>query len=373
MNTLKILLASMSILALALITGAAASQVLAADDGMGMVLAVDGSADAVREGKRTKLAPKDRLFVLDTIATGTDSKLQILLDDDTSVTMGPESTLEMREFSNEPDDSRFSSHLAGGRMRIITGETTERNPDGFKLTTRHATVGIRGTVLTVMANDSFTSVNVNNTDKMVLINGTLVPEFHRAVITDGGEPEITPLPSDERERDGELSTAIEGGIHDGSMLADVPAGGVLDFDLKPDIALEPGPTRGVAEGTLSSTIPDNTVSGEFSFIVDIAHGTISEGTIAASVNHTYLEGNFTVDLSGGTGLATSSGFNVGGFSGVIDYAGNGYSDAGSRLWGAANLLSGEKDFDLDYEIKANVNNEPVPVDQGTGAGHITYQ
>ncbi|MDR1650966.1 MAG: FecR family protein, partial [Synergistaceae bacterium] len=210
MNVLRKIL-TVPVLALALITGAAADPALAADrgaDGIGMVLAVEGAAEAVRGGSRLALKVRDRLREKDTVVTGAGAKLQILLDDDTSITMGAESSLEMREFSNAPENARFSAHIPRGRMRIITGETTERNPDGFRLTTRHATVGIRGTVLTLETNDDFTSVNVNNSDKTVIVNGTPVPEFYRAVIMPGGNvPQITPLPSGEREGDGELSTA----------------------------------------------------------------------------------------------------------------------------------------------------------------------
>ncbi|MDR1650659.1 MAG: hypothetical protein LBR87_02610, partial [Synergistaceae bacterium] len=68
MSALRRILA-VPVLALALITGAAASPAPAADkgaDGIGMVLAVDGAAEAVRGGSRLALKVRDRLRENDT-------------------------------------------------------------------------------------------------------------------------------------------------------------------------------------------------------------------------------------------------------------------------------------------------------------------
>jgi hypothetical protein len=49
-------------------------------------------------------------------------------------------------------------------------------------------------------------VDVENTDKVVFVNGASVPEFNRAVVLGGGEPELSPLPPEDRENDALFSS-----------------------------------------------------------------------------------------------------------------------------------------------------------------------
>ncbi|MDR3354215.1 MAG: FecR family protein [Synergistaceae bacterium] len=173
----------------------------AAEDGIGMVLSLEGEATALRGGAEVPLEVRSRVYESDVVSVWMDSKLQILLDDETSLTLGPDSTLDLIEFSEEAGGEKFESRLSEGSMRIITGETTERNPDGFKITTRHAAVAIRGTVLSLVTNDDFTRVDVESTKRTVLVNMQEISEFNRMTIHADGTEEITPLPVEERAGD----------------------------------------------------------------------------------------------------------------------------------------------------------------------------
>jgi hypothetical protein len=192
-------------LAAALICAVAAGAV--AEDGIGMVLSLEGTASALRKGVDVPLDVRSRVYESDVVNVWMGSKLQILLDDETSVTLGPDSTLDLVEFSEEAGEEKFESRLSEGSMRIITGETTERNPDGFKITTRHAAVAIRGTVLSLMTNDDFTRVDVESAKRAVLVNMREISEFDRITIRTDGTEEITRLSAGERAGDLRLSGA----------------------------------------------------------------------------------------------------------------------------------------------------------------------
>ncbi|MDR1579808.1 MAG: FecR family protein, partial [Synergistaceae bacterium] len=120
-----------------------------ADDGIGMVITLEGRAVARRNGSDAALALKDRVFKGDTVTAFAGAKIQILLDDDSAITISQNSTVQISDFLDSGSVSKFSAHLAEGRARIVTGRITENNPEGFKVTTKHAAIGIRGTILTV--------------------------------------------------------------------------------------------------------------------------------------------------------------------------------------------------------------------------------
>jgi hypothetical protein len=309
--------------------------------------------------------------------------------------MGSESTLEMREFSNEPDDSRFSARLARGRMRIITGETTERNPNGFQLTTRHATIGIRGTVLSVETNENFTGVGVDNTDKTALVNGTPVPQFHNAIVFGGGEPEITPRTPGEREGDGWLATGPGGeddtltvggfgnGVSGGFGFADDASRAVdltnMSYPID-DIPQIPRTGHASAAVNLTSDFGFN-VLGDIGFDVDIESGRIYDGTAnfsyaissppsapASFAALSSVGGSgppiAALSLGGGSGLADVNGnFSIDGFSGTLTL----FNSANERIptdggdlsvWGSG--LFSDEPFDLFFKYENDSGDLPTP-------------
>ena len=113
------------------------------------VIAVAPGAFVQRGNERTPLRLKDPLYKEDKVSTNATGKLQLLFADDTTVAVAPDSLINIADFSfGGPAKASFALGVGRGLARVVTGKVVQRNREGFKVTTPHATVGIRGTILT---------------------------------------------------------------------------------------------------------------------------------------------------------------------------------------------------------------------------------
>jgi hypothetical protein len=120
-----------------------------AQDPIGSVVAVQGQATAKgADGQVRALEIKGPVFQNDEVVTAAKSKLQIQFEDDTIVSLGEQTAMTIDEYVYSPqkkDENACSVGFAKGIFRTITGKITKLNPDRFKVRTKMATIGIRGT------------------------------------------------------------------------------------------------------------------------------------------------------------------------------------------------------------------------------------
>lgn len=111
---------------------------------------------AERNGDNIALELKAKIFSSDNIYTSAKGKVQVLFNDDTTVSLGPDSTMHVHDFvfGGAPADSKFSAGMTKGLARFVTGKIVEQNRSGFSVKTPQATVGIRGTTFTVQVLDT---------------------------------------------------------------------------------------------------------------------------------------------------------------------------------------------------------------------------
>ncbi len=97
----------------------------------------------------TEVKPGNNIYENDVINTGSDGKLKILLKDKTIVDIGPSSLLKMSEFKLKSGANRqVNMDMQFGKMRL--GVTKKLDDNGkFKIKTRAATMGVRGTEFVV--------------------------------------------------------------------------------------------------------------------------------------------------------------------------------------------------------------------------------
>jgi hypothetical protein len=138
-------------------------------------------------------------MVSDTIITGTNGRVKIILRDDTLISLGRDSELSLTEFADMGESVTFNSRFLKGTLGVITGKIAEMNPEGFMILTPHSTMGIRGTVLSLRTDERRTILYVLYTDKTVIFNGASVNENYKAVAETGKPPRITPLSCQEKE------------------------------------------------------------------------------------------------------------------------------------------------------------------------------
>jgi hypothetical protein len=116
------------------------------------ITALNGSAVIVRDGSNVEATLGAKLQEKDNIKTQEDSKVQIIFEDETIITIGKNSDFSIKEyvFDNvKKPVARFA--MLKGAMRTITGKIGKVAPDKFSVKTKTATIGIRGTNFTVIA------------------------------------------------------------------------------------------------------------------------------------------------------------------------------------------------------------------------------
>ena len=113
---------------------------------IGQVVALKGDVKVERESKIQELLLKDEIFKNDQISTLNNSRTQLLLNDETIITIGENSIFKVDEYLfNEEKDSSLKMNFLNGTFKVITGKIGKLNPNNFKLQTKTASIGIRGT------------------------------------------------------------------------------------------------------------------------------------------------------------------------------------------------------------------------------------
>ena len=117
----------------------------------GRIKLVSGSAFVVRDGKAIPATAGQELMQADSLRTGDDGRLGIMLKDDTRVSLGPDSELRLERFVYAPAEGNLALALkfVRGAMAYVSGRIAKLAPDSIRLETPAAIVGVRGTTLAI--------------------------------------------------------------------------------------------------------------------------------------------------------------------------------------------------------------------------------
>jgi len=124
---------------------------------IGVASAVRGSVKAVAPGAAGRIVETGKaVYSHDKITTGPEGKLQILLLDQTSFTVGANSEMELDEFVFDPANNtgKVSAKITKGAFRFVTGKVARKDPGSMQVKTPVGTIGIRGTMTAGTVSDS---------------------------------------------------------------------------------------------------------------------------------------------------------------------------------------------------------------------------
>lgn len=126
---------------------------------------VSGTLDKVERS----LHRDDRVFLYESVKTGKKSLATLLLDDNTRITLGADTTVKLDEFVYHPESSQGAVSLdsARGLFRFITGLLPSRS---YEIKTPVATIGVRGTVFDVWNREDGSTVILLRHGKVVVNN-----------------------------------------------------------------------------------------------------------------------------------------------------------------------------------------------------------
>lgn len=143
MKTIKLLILSILLIGTTLLANSVAT-----------ITAINGSATVLRDGSKIEAKLGLKLNVKDNIKTHENTKVQIIFNDETIISLGKNSDFSINEYLFEQDKEPIAKFgMLRGAMRTITGKIGKIAPQKFSVSTKTATIGIRGTNFTVIAND----------------------------------------------------------------------------------------------------------------------------------------------------------------------------------------------------------------------------
>ncbi|WP_455757475.1 FecR family protein [Sulfurimonas sp.] len=111
---------------------------------IGKITLLKGSATITRDNASYKAKLGSVIHSTDKIDTYKKSKLQIILNDDTTLTLG-ENTEYIIDSYDDKNNPHLETTLLDGLLTTLSGKIGRIAPDKFKLKTKTSLIGIRGT------------------------------------------------------------------------------------------------------------------------------------------------------------------------------------------------------------------------------------
>lgn len=151
----------------------AVSSVWAADAFIGNISMVDGNVNITRKGKADVVAAKagDALFAGDTVKTGDNSKVQIMLGDNSTIYVAPNSNMQLKDYllSRNEEKRNITVKAFFGKIRFVVAKIYKVSASGsqrswrdssFSVETPTAVAGIKGTDFVITVSPTHTTFSV---------------------------------------------------------------------------------------------------------------------------------------------------------------------------------------------------------------------
>ena len=116
---------------------------------VGRIKVASGSVSIVRRGELLQAKTGHVVFQADGLRTGADGRVGITLQDDTRISLGPNSEVRLDRFMYAPAEGQLGLVLKvlRGVAAYVSGRIAKLSPDSIRLETPEAIVGVRGTTL----------------------------------------------------------------------------------------------------------------------------------------------------------------------------------------------------------------------------------
>lgn len=127
----------------------------AAAQAIGKIRTLAGQVTVERAGERAPAALGAELREADRIATGPDGSVGILLEDDSRLSLGPNSRLVLDRFAFDHGTHQGAMDVSIGRgtLSVVSGKITARTPGALKVRTPSAILAVRGTEFSVRVDE----------------------------------------------------------------------------------------------------------------------------------------------------------------------------------------------------------------------------
>lgn len=125
-----------------------AQTALADQPKVGQVQTCQGAVVAVLGETKRPLVTDSPVYASETLVTGAESRVQLMLADGTVLAMDAQSMLELRDFAYQPgnaENGKVDLNMIVGGLHFLTGQIVRYNDQAFNVETPLGLIGIRGT------------------------------------------------------------------------------------------------------------------------------------------------------------------------------------------------------------------------------------
>ena len=118
---------------------------------IGHIQTIQGTASIIRDAQTVPVAKGITLYRGDLIRTAQPGAVGIVLTDDTTISLGPNSELSLKEYTFDPKQGKFSlvARMFKGTFVYLSGLIGKLAPNKVQLIIPDATISVRGTKLLV--------------------------------------------------------------------------------------------------------------------------------------------------------------------------------------------------------------------------------
>lgn len=144
-----------TLVSLAIVVAAATPATAQAPAPAGHVKKVSGTALIVRDRATIPAKPGDPIYATDTLQTAADGAIGVTLQDDTRISLGPNSEMKVDRYVYSPGEGGLGMVLkfVRGVAVYVSGRMAKLAPDSVRLETPSAIVGVRGTTVAIRVGD----------------------------------------------------------------------------------------------------------------------------------------------------------------------------------------------------------------------------
>ena len=138
--------------ALACLVACAGHAAWSADEA-GVVKTRKGNVSIERSGQRVDAPVGTRILSSDRVITGAESSVGITLHDNTLLSAGPNSTVDLNKFAfnSTTHTGAIDASVKRGTLSVISGKIAKASPEAVSFTAPGMTLGVRGTSFVIDA------------------------------------------------------------------------------------------------------------------------------------------------------------------------------------------------------------------------------
>ena len=122
-------------------------------DNAGTVKTSKGQVAIERAGQRQPVSVGTQVFASDRVLTGADGSVGITLRDNTMLSAGPNSTVELHKFTfnSTTHAGTIDASVRRGTLSVTSGKIAKATPEAVSFSAPGMTLGVRGTTFIIDA------------------------------------------------------------------------------------------------------------------------------------------------------------------------------------------------------------------------------